>query len=135
MPPTSPGAGILGLITAATITIGFALPHLLLLKNTAPIRVLRHDLPPPRLGSGVTYGVAIGMLLAMIWFIVRDLALVGLHRRRADRRGAVVGWRRLDIDPQPVGFPWRGRRRMALRVGEHLAARPREHRADRSRSR
>jgi len=47
LPDTSPEAGILGLVTAATITIGFALPHLLALKNTAPIRVLRNDLPPP----------------------------------------------------------------------------------------
>ncbi|MBT8441526.1 MAG: ABC transporter permease [Gammaproteobacteria bacterium] len=78
LPPTSPSAGILGLITAATITIGFALPHLLQLKNTAPIRVLRHDLPPPKLSSGATYGIAIGMLLVMIWSIVRDLLLVAL---------------------------------------------------------
>jgi putative ABC transport system permease protein len=76
LPPTSLGAGVLGLITAATITIGFALPHLLQLKNTAPIRVLRHDLPPPQLSSGATYGIAIGMLLLMIWTIVRDLTLV-----------------------------------------------------------
>ena len=76
LPPTSAGAGLLGLLTAATITIGFALPHLLQLKNTAPIRVLRHDLPPPQLSSGATYGIAIGMLLLMIWAIVRDLTLV-----------------------------------------------------------
>lgn len=76
LPRTSFGAGILGLITAATITIGFALPHLLQLKNTAPIRVLRRDLPPPQLSSGATYGIAIGMLLLMIWSIVRDLTLV-----------------------------------------------------------
>jgi len=78
LPATSLSAGILGLMTAATITIGFALPHLLQLKNTAPIRVLRHDLPPPRLSSGATYGVAIGTLLVMIWSIVRDLTLVVL---------------------------------------------------------
>jgi putative ABC transport system permease protein len=78
LPPTSLSAGILGLITAATITIGFALPHLLQLKNTAPIRVLRHDLPPPKMSSGATYGIAIGTLLVMIWSIVRDLLLVVL---------------------------------------------------------
>ncbi|MFQ5635536.1 MAG: ABC transporter permease [Gammaproteobacteria bacterium] len=77
LPSTSPGAGILGLITAATVTIGFALPHLLQLKTTSPIRVLRRDLPPPQLSAGVTYGIAIGMLLVMIWAIVRDLKLVG----------------------------------------------------------
>ncbi len=77
LPSTSLVAGVLGLLTAATITIGFALPHLLQLKNTAPIRVLRRDLPPPQLSAGATYGIAIGMLLLMIWAIVRDLTLVG----------------------------------------------------------
>ncbi len=76
LPPTSWTAGTLGLLTAATITVGFALPHLLMLKDTAPIRVLRHDMPPPKLSSGVTYGIAIGTLLLMIYSIVRDLKLV-----------------------------------------------------------
>lgn len=78
LPATSLAAGVLGLITAATITIGFALPHLLALKNTAPIRVLRHDLPPPALRSGVTYGIAIATLLLLIYSIVRDFKLLGL---------------------------------------------------------
>jgi putative ABC transport system permease protein len=76
LPPTSLRAAMLGLLTSATITIGFALPHLLQLKNSSPIRVLRNDLPPPQLRFGVTYGVAIGMLLVMIYFIVRDLELL-----------------------------------------------------------
>jgi putative ABC transport system permease protein len=76
LPDTSLAAGVLGLITAATITIGFALPHLLALKNTAPIRVLRNDLPPPALRSGITYGIAIAMLLLLIYSIVRDLTLL-----------------------------------------------------------
>jgi putative ABC transport system permease protein len=77
LPDTSMRAMLLGLVTSATITIGFALPHLLQLKNTSPIRVLRHDLPPPKLQTGATYGVAIGMLVVMIYSIVRDLALLG----------------------------------------------------------
>lgn len=76
LPTTSWSAGTLGLLTAATITVGFALPHLMMLKNTAPIRVLRRDMPPPRLSAGLTYGIAIGTLLAMIFAIVRDLKLV-----------------------------------------------------------
>jgi putative ABC transport system permease protein len=76
LPDTSPIAGILGLVTAATITIGFALPHLLALKNTAPIRVLRNDLPPPALRSSATYGIAIATLLLLIYSIVRDLTLL-----------------------------------------------------------
>ena len=78
LPPATWFAGALGLLTAATITVGFALPHLLQLKDTPPMRVLRHDLPPPRLGTGVSYGIAIGALLFMIGAIVRDLLMLGL---------------------------------------------------------
>jgi putative ABC transport system permease protein len=78
LPDTSLSASVLGLLTAATITIGFALPHLLKLKTTAPIRVLRRDLPPPKLSSSAAYGIAVGMLLIMIYAIVRDLKLVVL---------------------------------------------------------
>jgi len=76
LPKTSWHAGTLGLLTAATITVGFSLPHLLMLKNAAPIRVLRRDMPPPSISSGITYGIAISTLLIMIYAIVRDLKLV-----------------------------------------------------------
>jgi putative ABC transport system permease protein len=78
LPPASWFAGSLGLLTAATITIGFALPHLLKLKDTPPMRVLRHDLPPPRLGTGLSYGIAVAALLLMIGAIVRDALILGL---------------------------------------------------------
>jgi putative ABC transport system permease protein len=77
LPAASVNSAALGLITAAMITVGFALPHLLQLKDTAPIRVLRHDLPPPPLRVGMTYGVAIIALILMIYSIVGDLTLVG----------------------------------------------------------
>lgn len=78
LPPASWFAGTLGLLTAATITVGFALPHLMQLKDTPPMRVLRRDLPPPRLGTGLSYGIAIAALLFMIGAIVRDLLMLGL---------------------------------------------------------
>lgn len=78
LPPTSIIAGSLGVITAATITIGFSFPHLLQLRTTAPLRVLRHDLPPPPLRSSMTYGIALASLFFMIYYIIRDLMLVGL---------------------------------------------------------
>jgi len=52
------------------------LPHLMMLKNIAPIRVLRREMPPPQLSSGITYGVAIGTLLVLVFAIVRDVKLV-----------------------------------------------------------
>lgn len=78
LPAANPAAGSLGLLTAATITLGFALPHLWQLNTTSPMRVLRHDLPPPRMSVGLTYGVALFALLAMVFAIVRDLTLLGL---------------------------------------------------------
>lgn len=78
LPAPSWFAGALGLLTAATITVGFALPHLLKLKDTPPMRVLRHDLPPPRLGTGLSYFIAVVALLIMIGIIVRDLLILGL---------------------------------------------------------
>lgn len=76
LPAASMRSGLLGLATAATVAIGFAMPHLLQLKTTPPIRVLRHDLPPPKLQHGVVYGIALAALLGMIWAIVRDLRLL-----------------------------------------------------------
>jgi putative ABC transport system permease protein len=78
LPPASGRPYLLGLVTAATVVVGFALPHLLRLGAVPPLRVLRRDLPPPRLGTAVTYGVALVALLVMVLAIVRDLLLVGL---------------------------------------------------------
>lgn len=78
LPAPAPTAAWLGLVTAATVAIGFAFPHLLQLRRTPPMRVLRKDLPAPPLAAGMTYGIAVLSLVAMIWAIVRDLELVGL---------------------------------------------------------
>ena len=66
----------LGALTAATIVLGFALPHMWALRRTPPIRVLRRDLPPPALATWVTYGLAVGALAGMIFAIVQNLKLV-----------------------------------------------------------
>jgi len=76
LPPARFSAGLLGLLTAATVAIGFAMPHLLPLKSTPPMRVLRRDMPPPALSATVVYGVALLMLTTMIWAIVRDLKML-----------------------------------------------------------
>jgi putative ABC transport system permease protein len=67
----------LGALTATTVVLGFALPHLWQLKRTPPIRVLRRDLPPPALSTAATYAVAVLALVGMIFAIVQDLKLVG----------------------------------------------------------
>jgi putative ABC transport system permease protein len=77
LPPPALAPAWLGLLTAATVAFGFALPHLWQLKRTPPIRVLRRDLPPPALSTALTYLVAVLALVGMIYAIVRDLKLVG----------------------------------------------------------
>lgn len=67
----------LGALTAATVVLGFALPHLWQLERTPPIRVLRRDLPPPSLSTTVTYALAVLALVGMTFVIVRDLKLLG----------------------------------------------------------
>ena len=76
LPPAELSSGPLGLLTAATVAIGFALPHLLPLKTTPPLRVLRQDLPPPALSGSLVYLIALSALTAMIYSIVRDLQLL-----------------------------------------------------------
>lgn len=76
LPPASAQAAALGLVTAATIAIGFALPHLLQLRTTPPLRVLRHDAAPKPLSSSVVYAVALSALVGMVWWIVRDFRLL-----------------------------------------------------------
>ncbi|MCP3999874.1 MAG: FtsX-like permease family protein [Gammaproteobacteria bacterium] len=76
LPSASFNASSLGLVTATTIAIGFSLPHLLQLRTTPPLRVLRHDLAPPQLRTSLVYGVALLALIAMIWSIVQELKLL-----------------------------------------------------------
>ena len=59
------------------VFVGFALPPLLHLKRVPPARVLRRDLEPPPLRYAVVYGLAIGAVLALLYWIVRDPQLVG----------------------------------------------------------
>jgi putative ABC transport system permease protein len=91
LPPVRLTPAWLGALTAATVVLGFALPHLWALKRTPPIRVLRRDLPPPALSTGVTYAVALAALVAMIYAIVRDLRLVALVVGGLIGLGAVTG--------------------------------------------
>ena len=77
LPPPTADAFLLGVVTAVVVLVGFALPPLLRLKRVPPARVLRRDLEPPPLRYAVVYGLAIGAVLALLYWIVRDPKLVG----------------------------------------------------------
>lgn len=67
---------ILGGMTALTILAGFALPDLLQMSRTPPLRVLRHDLEPPPLRYGISWLAAIASLVILLLWMVRDARLV-----------------------------------------------------------
>ena len=66
----------IALVTVLAMLIGFALPPLLQLKSTPPIRVLRKTVSAPPLRYGLSYLLALAALFAILWSLVRDTELV-----------------------------------------------------------
>ena len=66
----------LGLMTSVLILVGFALPPLLQLRHVPPARVLRRNLEPPPLKYATVYGAALGALVALLLWLVRDWRLL-----------------------------------------------------------
>ena len=75
-----PGASLaplpIAMVTVGAMLIGFAAPPLLQLKNTPPARVLRKTVSAPPLRYGLSYVLALGALLAILWSLVHDTELV-----------------------------------------------------------
>jgi putative ABC transport system permease protein len=76
LPPASLAPLPVALVTVMAMLIGFALPPLLQLKSTPPVRVLRKTVAAPPLRYGVPYLLALGALFAILWSLVRDTELV-----------------------------------------------------------
>ncbi len=68
---------VLGLITSLSILSGFALPDLMQMGRTPPLRVLRRDVGPPPLRYGIGWMSAVGAVVALLLWMVRDASLVG----------------------------------------------------------
>ena len=76
LPPPGVATAWLGFVTAITILVGFALPPLLQLRRVPPARVLQRNLEPPPLRYAAVYALAIGSVLALLYWLVRDARLV-----------------------------------------------------------
>lgn len=76
LPPASLNSAYLGFTTAVLMLIGFALPPLMQLRRVPPARVLRRNLEPPPLRYITVYGAAVGSLLLLMTYLVRDMRMV-----------------------------------------------------------
>ncbi|MBB6092974.1 putative ABC transport system permease protein [Povalibacter uvarum] len=76
LPPPTLDAMWLGLMTSVLMLVGFALPPLLQLRSVPPARVLRRNLEPPPLRYITVYGMAIGALVGLLAWLLRDAKLL-----------------------------------------------------------
>lgn len=76
LPQPSLTPAVLGLMTSLLMLVGFALPPLLQLRHVPPARVLRRNLEPPPLRYVTVYGMALGSLVALLWWLLRDFDLL-----------------------------------------------------------
>lgn len=65
----------LGLVTGFVCLLAYALPPLLRLRATEPVRVIRRDLEDPSATDRLTYGAAIAGTIGLMWWYSEDLFL------------------------------------------------------------
>ncbi len=75
LPPASLAPVGMGLLTAAALLTGFALPPLLQLSRVPALRVLRRDIGPPRPLVLLAFGPAVAVIALLIYWVVRDWRL------------------------------------------------------------
>jgi len=75
LPMPGSGPGVLGLLTAICILAGFALPDLLQMGKTPPLRVLRHDIGPPPMRYGISWIAGIAAVMTLLLWMVQDTRL------------------------------------------------------------
>jgi len=76
LPDPTAAPALLGLVTAMTILVGFALPPMLQLERVPPARVLRRNLEPPPLRYAAAYLIAGAAIVAILFWLIRDARLV-----------------------------------------------------------
>lgn len=77
-----PAAGfepfVVGALTAVICLLSFALPPLLALRETPPLRVLRKDISQQRIGANVPYVFGIGGTIALVYWYSQDAVLTSV---------------------------------------------------------
>ncbi len=77
-----PGIGLRPVILASSsamiLLIGFALPSLIQLRNTPPLRVLRHDAMPPAPSRVFVAGLALAAVAALLYQSVGDVRMLAI---------------------------------------------------------
>jgi putative ABC transport system permease protein len=76
LPPVGPMPIVLACGSAMVLLIGFALPSLIQLRNTPPLRVLRHDAMPPAPSRVLVAGMSLAAVAALLYRSVGDAQML-----------------------------------------------------------
>jgi putative ABC transport system permease protein len=76
LPPVGPMPVVLASGSALVLLIGFALPSLLQLRNTPPLRILRHDMMPPAPSRLLVAGLSLLAVAALLYRAVGDARML-----------------------------------------------------------
>ncbi|MCH8865371.1 MAG: FtsX-like permease family protein [Proteobacteria bacterium] len=76
LPDSGPMPVILASGSALVLLVGFALPALLQLRNTPPLRVLRHDMMPPAPSRLLVTGLSLAAVAALLYRSVGDARML-----------------------------------------------------------
>ena len=92
LPAPSATPWITACTSAFLLTGGFALPPLLRLSNTPPLRVLRQDLNPPPLSMWLAYGLTGASQFTLVFLLFRDISGILLIMLAAGAALLILGW-------------------------------------------